>query len=963
MANDRFADIAAGYKASEDRGLITPCPQVLENKVIKLENSDKNAFVPYKKMDTKAELCEELAKMRTIYEPFLKNFAPDVNSLTKVIDIKEFDYSLNGGEIEKITLPHYGGPVGKNEAVYSSEFELSDFSDKAVMICFKGVDYIAEVFVNDEFIGRHEGFFSPFEFEITNVAKPGKNTLKVKVYNDYVMMGNSNIGPKIVGDKIYAATGIGWDGPYDGWHHCPAGMGIYNDVTVEIREKEYISDIFVRNGEEVWIECYNTEIHDKDVYFEISVYGQNFYETVFENVKFYPETNICAGVGDTLTEAQLISQNKLGRGTPLKLGKGYNRFIFPINIENKKIWSQNEPNLYQIQIKMIVNEKVSACEKTQFGIRTFTQDNDASPKGAFYLNGKKIRLRGANTMGFEQLDVMRNDFDQLIDDILLAKICNMNFLRITQRPVQKEIYDYCDMLGLMVQTDLPLFGTIRINQYCEVLRQTEEMEKLIRSHPSCVIVSYINEPFPNASNIPHRCIKRNDMMNFFSAADTVIKLHNPDRVIKHVDGDYDPPSELMPDNHCYCMWYNGHGIDMGKLHKGYWLDVNPGWYYGCGEFGAEGLDFPEVMRECYPKEWLVEPFHPKNILNAQTGDFHGFFYETPDSMEKWVTESHRHQSFATKIMTGAMRRNPMINSFAIHLFIDAWPSGWMKTIMDFRRNPKPAYFTYKDYLSPVMCDLRTDRFTYSDDETVKIEAYIYNDYNRADFDVKYMVKDGDNVIASGSDKVSAKADDVTFAGFIEFDLPKVENRKTLKAYMQIEKDSEVIHYMEQELEVFPKIEVTMPESLTYEEYDKNRKEFDAKIENGEKVVFAPLKQGEYIICDKKIVVKDCGMQAFYFVSRDTGHEIVKGFYANDFKYMYDDTKDMIMPIIYSTIASDGLDYVLSSISKEESGEWIKAVACGVMNVGKGKVILNQIELSNKQKNPVIREYTNAISRF
>ena len=64
---------------------------------------------------------------------------------------------------------------------------------------------------------------------------------------------------------------------------------------------------------------------------------------------------------------------------------------------------------------------------------------------------------------------MRGDFDQLIDDILLAKLCNMNFLRLTQRPVQEEIYDYCDRLGLMIQTDLPLFGAIRINQYLSLI--------------------------------------------------------------------------------------------------------------------------------------------------------------------------------------------------------------------------------------------------------------------------------------------------------------------------------------------------------------------------------------------------------------------------------------------------------------------------------------------------------------
>ena len=65
------------------------------------------------------------------------------------------------------------------------------------------------------------------------------------------------------------------------------------------------------------------------------------------------------------------------------------------------------------------------------------------------------------------------------------------------------------------------------------------------------------------------------MERFFAAADIAVRLNNPDRVIKHVDGDYDPPSSTLPDNHCYPMWYNGHGIDIGKLHKGYWMPVQP----------------------------------------------------------------------------------------------------------------------------------------------------------------------------------------------------------------------------------------------------------------------------------------------------------------------------------------------------------------------------------------------------
>lgn len=66
-------------------------------------------------------------------------------------------------------------------------------------------------------------------------------------------------------------------------------------------------------------------------------------------------------------------------------------------------------------------------------------------------------------------------------------------------------------------------------------------------------------------------------------------------------------------------------------------------------------------------------------------------------------------------------------SNAIHLFIDAWPSGWMKSIMDCKRIPKQAYFAYRDALAPLLVSLRTDRFAYTAGETIQIEAFLCND--------------------------------------------------------------------------------------------------------------------------------------------------------------------------------------------------------------------------------------------
>lgn len=46
---------------------------------------------------------------------------------------------------------------------------------------FRGVDYYAEVWLNDKKVGDHEGYFQPFGFDVTGVLKDGKNSLLVKV--------------------------------------------------------------------------------------------------------------------------------------------------------------------------------------------------------------------------------------------------------------------------------------------------------------------------------------------------------------------------------------------------------------------------------------------------------------------------------------------------------------------------------------------------------------------------------------------------------------------------------------------------------------------------------------------------------------------------------------------------------------------------------------------------------------
>ncbi len=199
MSKDQFIEIAAAGIGGRAELLYEPSPMFTDIDICRL-NDGGEAIATEKKIDTKDELFAELKKMRKEYEPFLRNLAPKLPVMNKRVDIKNF--ILNGEE--KITIPHYGGPTGGARQTYESTFNVEKFDDKEVYICIGGADYIAGVLVNGEYAGRHEGFFAPFEFKITDLVHEGENTLKITLENDAVFHG-SNItkgGDRFEGDKL-----------------------------------------------------------------------------------------------------------------------------------------------------------------------------------------------------------------------------------------------------------------------------------------------------------------------------------------------------------------------------------------------------------------------------------------------------------------------------------------------------------------------------------------------------------------------------------------------------------------------------------------------------------------------------------------------------------------------------------------------------------------------------------------
>jgi len=1006
--NDKFADIGTQVYNLNSKDLVQPQPPMLPNISLPAENNINARFKVVDPISTKEELAILLDTLREKYKPFMRNVAPGCDNNRKQVfldnffwrvatteDSCNFQHVLSGkGKWENVSIPHFGLPIGRATTLYYKEIDLplDMIKEEAVFICFKGVDYKAHVFVNGNYCGSHEGFFAPFEFDISKLVKSGANTLVIKVENDLpTTPWGDGRGNTTNGDKIYAATGPGYDEPNVGWHHGSPGMGIYQDCYIETRSKLHINDIFVRpvpekSIAEAWIELNNFEEIPVNAKLKLSVYGQNFHDTVISDFEYIPSTVMIPGVGDLAKP----SDNEI---RILKMGYGVNFLRIPIDMKNFRYWDIENPWLYQIQVKVYdKNNKLTDAKIRQFGMRSFTMDTINSPKGRMYLNGKMIRLRGANTMGFEQQDVIRKDWNQLRDDILLAKACNMNFLRTTQRPVQPEVYDMCDMLGMMNQVDLPLFGSIRRNKVVEAVKQAEEMERLVRSHPSTIIATYINERFPNAEGYPHRSLSTTEeYYRLFSALDQAVLLSNPDRVIKAGDGDYNPPSPGLPDSHCYNTWYNGHGLGLGEMYKGYWQTIKPNWYYGCGEFGAEGLDPLNVMHKYYPKNWLPKDKDDEKIWNAnripsaQTHRFHYMWYNTQTSLKDWIEASQDYQAWAVKFVSETFRRDSRMVSFAIHLFIDAWPAGWMKTIMDVDRQPKKAYFAYRNALEPLLTTIRCDRNHFYSNEEAQFELWISNDLNQSpqNYSVHYQIESKGKVIFSNKTDANIPVNSSQFQGFFKFKTPNVKNRTnyTLRTAL-IDSVGNSIQQNSFDFEVFPvshpivkkvfvaglkngkafnlakESNVIIVDEIksadvilfdNYESYSTIQNEVDSEVKNGKIALFIELPANQYSIGNSNINVEKTAMGNYYFVSPTTGHPMMKNYKPFDFRFWVNEKSNCISPILAYTMTGKGWNPILSSGSSNWVSDKGPVMACAELKYGEGVFRICEVQLLDKLK--------------
>lgn len=140
----------------------------------------------------------------------------------------------------------------------------------------------------------------------------------------------------------------------------------------------------------------------------------------------------------------------LGSEFTAPVAAGAANVILATTLPAPQPWSPEFPNLYKLTIQLRDGAKLIHSRIETIGFRTITFTNCVG----FFLNGKKIMLRGVNRHDFWPDSGRTTSRALSIADIELMKSMNVNAVRMSHYPPTKHFLEECDRLGLLVINEL-----------------------------------------------------------------------------------------------------------------------------------------------------------------------------------------------------------------------------------------------------------------------------------------------------------------------------------------------------------------------------------------------------------------------------------------------------------------------------------------------------------------------------
>ena len=410
--------------------------------------------------------------------------------------------------------------------MYRRTFTLPEgFDGKNILLHFGAVDWRCYVYVNGGLAGTHDGGSVPFFFDITSLLKPGaEQELQVAVWDPTTDGGQPH------GKQTNSPGGI-WYTP---------NSGIWQTVWLEP-----VSPTHILSYE---------PIPDIDN------------STISVKVK----TSAPCDVTLTVKDGDNIVAEQTGNADE----------TFTLSIPSAKLWSPDEPNLYNLDIT--IKEQGNETDKVSgyFGMRKFSRGMvDGHP--CVLLNNKPLYMYGPLDQGWWPDGLLTPpSYEAMIYDLQVMKDFGMNMVRKHIKLENDLWFDWCDKNGLVVWQDMPSgcgsgqVGTLDYNMK-NFYRENEALIEATRHHPCIGAWVVWNEGW---GQYPER-----GMAHTRRAVNSVMAAnHDPGRFVHAVTGWVDVEMGDFLDVHSY----PAPGAATNPLNER---------VASCGEFGGINLFIKDHM--------------------------------------------------------------------------------------------------------------------------------------------------------------------------------------------------------------------------------------------------------------------------------------------------------------------------------------------------------------------------------
>ncbi|MGY8932498.1 MAG: glycoside hydrolase family 2 TIM barrel-domain containing protein, partial [Flavobacteriales bacterium] len=372
-----------------------------------------------------------------------------------VSDDMEFIKDSSGSYVTTVPknpgrVPSEYNPVGS----YRRDFNINpDWDGKKIFLHIGTMKSGGFVWLNGEYIGYSQGSKLPSEFDITQFAKFGKNTIAIQIFR-------WTDGSYLECQDFWRISGI------------ERSIYIYAQPKLRIKDFEVVSNL---DG------AYKNGLLDLDVVIE-NHFSKNKISQVI--CKLY----------DSSEKIIVLKSSELA-----VFKNNENQVNFQETIENAKQWSAEHPNLYTLVIEL-KDKNGNRIESTaaKIGFRSVEIKN-----GLLLVNGQRITLKGVNAQEADPETGHVMSEEMMVKDIRLWKENNINAVRLSHYPRGRRFYELCDIHGIYVvnEANIESHGMYYAERSLAKKASWEKahVDRMVRlverdkNHPSVIIWSMGNE--------------------------------------------------------------------------------------------------------------------------------------------------------------------------------------------------------------------------------------------------------------------------------------------------------------------------------------------------------------------------------------------------------------------------------------------------------------------------------------